>query len=359
VVSEDQTAPPTVTWTTDDVRAFLGRYGRTPARLDVEQLRSWWCNIVLRLDADGEQLVLRRYGLTPAEEVRWELALLLHLRANDFPSISPLAVARPDGTDPTDAYLADFLGAPAILYRFIKGDNACQGRVEPRRAIAQTAAVVARLHELTIGLALPHPRVRSGTDSRRLLREFQTYVTQRGLAASGPKLRDLMDRSAQMERHLASRLAPYNVRVDELPRGIVHHDAHCANVLFHHDQLVALIDFDDACDGFLVEDLAAMIANWAAVFTPRAALDPDQANLVVHEYERHRHLTPAEHDLLPDVVAAFMLADGATHVRERLEHGMDGDAAVETSSVYRRYQHHAGDPDRMLELRRMFAHRIS
>ena len=351
-MSEGDLAAASVSWTTEDVRAFLVLYGRTPERLAVEQLRSWWCNTVLRVDADGEQLVLRRYGLTPAEEVRWELTVLLHLGAHDFPTIAPLPHGQTGG-DATDAYLAEFLGAPAILYPYIEGDNACDGRVQPEHAIPQTAAVVARLHELTAGLMVPHPRVRSGTDSRRLLRELGEYVAQQEIAGAGPKLHDLLARAAQMEHHLGARIAPYSDRPSELPRGIVHHDAHCANVLFHGGRLVALIDFDDACEGFLVEDLAAMIANWAAVFMPRAAMDPGIARLVVQEYVRWRPLTAAEHELLPDFVAAFMLADGATHVRERLAHGMKGDAAVEESSVYRRHQHHAGDPDRLLDLRLM------
>ena len=52
-----------ISWTTDVVRAFLGLYGRAPERLAVEPLPSWWCNTVLRVETDGEQLVLRRYGL--------------------------------------------------------------------------------------------------------------------------------------------------------------------------------------------------------------------------------------------------------------------------------------------------------
>ena len=356
-MSEGDPAAASVSWTVDDVRAFLARYGRAPERLAVEQLPSWWCNTVLRVDADGEQLVLRRYGLTPAEEVRWELALLLHLGAHDFPTIRPLAHGRPGGADATDAYLADFLGWPAILYPYIEGASARDGQVEWRHAIVETAAVVARLDALTAGLVLPYPRVQSGTDSRRLLRELLKYAAQRDVSTPEPALDELLSRAEQMERHLTSRIAPYADRPRDLPRGIVHHDAHWANVLFHENRFVALIDFDDACEGFLISDLAAMVANWGVPADGDEALDPDLASLVVREYERHRPLTAVERELLPDFVAAFMVADGATHVRERLERGMDGDAAVNDSSAYRRYQHHAGDPARMRELRLMLTGR--
>ena len=344
---------PTVSWTIEDVRAFLAFYGLAPRRLAVEQLRSWWCNTVLLVDADGERLVLRRYGLTPAEEVRWELSLLLHLGAHGFPTIAPLAHGRTDGSDATDAFLAELLGCPAILYRYVEGHNACAGRVEPSHAIPQTAATVARLHELTAGLVVPHPRVRSGTDSRRLLREFLAYAAQRDVSTPEPALHELLLWAERTERGLTSRIAPYADRPSDLPRGIVHHDAHCANVLFQDGRLVALIDFDDACEGFLVSDLAAMVANWAASSGERAALDPELAALVVREYERHRRLTAVERDLLPDFVAAFVLADAAAYVRDRLAQGAGGDTAVHESQAYRRFLHQAGDPARLGELRRM------
>jgi Ser/Thr protein kinase RdoA (MazF antagonist) len=327
-----------------------------PPRLAVEQLPSWWCNTVLKLDADGERLVLRRYGLTPPEEVRWEIALLLHLGTHAFPTVTPLPRAHPGGTDPTGAYLSDFLGYPAILYPFIEGQSARDGQVEWRHAIAETAAVVARLAALTAGLVLPYPRVQSGTDSRRVLRELREYAAQRDVSTPEPALDDLLSRAEQMDQHLTARIAPYADRPNDLPRGIVHHDAHWANVLFHENRFVALIDFDDACEGYLVSDLAAMVANWG-VPASGEALDPVLASLAVREYERHRPLTAVERDLLPDFVAAFILADGAAYVRDRLTHSANGDVAVRECNAFRRLQHRAGDPDRMRELRLMLTRR--
>ena len=77
-------------WSTEDVRALLAVYGLAPKVLLAEQLDSWWLNLVLRVQADGEDLVLRRYGVTPPEEVQWELAVLEYLATHDFPTYSPL-----------------------------------------------------------------------------------------------------------------------------------------------------------------------------------------------------------------------------------------------------------------------------
>jgi Ser/Thr protein kinase RdoA (MazF antagonist) len=199
--------------------------------------------------------------------------------------------------------------------------------------------------------------VRSGTDSRRLLRELLDYVARRHASPPDAALRDMLQRVERTERELEMRIAAYESRERELPRGIVHHDAHHANVLFRDDNLVALIDFDDACDGFLLADLSAMVANWAVTSAGQEALDPDWAAVVVREYERHRPLTDVERDLLPDFVVAFMLADAAAYVRDRLEQGVDGDTAVHECLAYRRFLNHAGDPTRLRELRRTLTRR--
>ena len=82
-------------------------------------MKSWWFNVVLRVEADGELLVLRRYGVTPPAEVRWELAVLDHLQQDGFPTIAPLL-----RKDIADDCLGAFLGKPAILYPFVDGVRA-------------------------------------------------------------------------------------------------------------------------------------------------------------------------------------------------------------------------------------------
>jgi homoserine kinase type II len=247
--------------------------------------------------------------------------------------------------------LGEFLGKPAILYPFVEGENACAGEVDREQAITQTATTIARLHEVTAELVLPYPRVHSGTDSRRMLRGLLEHIRQRGVAAHEPALRTLVEQAECRLREFEERLAS---PAADLPRGVVHHDAHCANVLFRDGRLVALIDFDDACEGYLVADLAVMIANWAATFGGDDALDLSRAALVLRAYERQRRLTAGERDLLPDFVLLFLLGDTSAYVQGRLEQGADGDQAVHDCNVYRRYVHHAHDAAWADALRRCF-----
>jgi Ser/Thr protein kinase RdoA (MazF antagonist) len=117
---------------------------------------------------------------------------------------------------------------------------------------------------------------------------------------------------------------------------VVHHDAHCANVLFQGERLVALIDFDDAYEGAIVADLPRMIDNWAHD-SERHTLRPELAAHIIRTYERHRKLTVAERDLLPDYLALFALSDSVVSVQLELERGAPADDAIAASNVYARY----------------------
>jgi homoserine kinase type II len=329
-------------WTPEDVRTFLRAYGRTPQELRIEQLPSWWFNLVLRVEADGERLILRRYGVTPPEEVRWELTVLDHLHQHAFPTFTPLP-----RSDAADDALGTFLGKPAILYPFVEGGRGCE--LDWSLTMTQTAQAVARLHALTAGLPIPFPRIRSGTESRRLIQQTIEWTAQRGVAAHETVLQDLLRRAHHALAAFEERLAPYT---EILPHSVVHHDAHCANVLFHDGKLVALIDFDDAYYGYQVADLAVMITNWAFDRRTHDRLELDKAMRVVRAYEQHRPLTPAERELLPDFVLFRLLCDGAEYVRGLLEQGSDASAAVEASTSYRAYLHHAQHPEWFAALQR-------
>ena len=130
---------------------------------------------------------------------------------------------------------------------------------------------------------------------------------------------------------------------------MVHHDAHCKNVLFRGDQLIALIDFDDAHEGYLVADVAVMIANWAKDGT---ALDLRKAATVVRAYEQHRPLTSAERQFLPDFVLLFLLCDASEYIRGRLARGADSTVAVNDCIQYERYLYYTRDSSRLAEMRR-------
>jgi len=198
-----------------------------------------------------------------------------------------------------------------------------------------TVAAVARLHALTKELVVPYPRIRSGAEPQRVIRQFLDLTVQRGIAPHEVALREFVDRVQRSLAEFETVVLPYE---RELPHGVVHHDAHCHNVLFDGDQLMALIDFDDAYEGCFLADLVVMAAQWGADRFTGEQLDPDRILLLVNEYEKHRPLSGSERQLFVDLLLLFLLSDSAEYVRGQLERGADGEAAVNDCVTYRRYR---------------------
>ncbi|VAW30279.1 hypothetical protein MNBD_CHLOROFLEXI01-3960 [hydrothermal vent metagenome] len=96
---------------------------------------------------------------------------------------------------------------------------------------------------------------------------------------------------------------------DSLPKGICHCDFDFSNLLFQSDQLVAVLDFDDANYTYLTFDLACLIDSWA---WPHQfdALDFGQARKIVQVYTKYRPLSPVEQQHLFDVHKLAILFDG-------------------------------------------------
>lgn len=316
-------------WSPAAVRALLAEYGRTPQDLAVSELAGGQENRNLLVEAGGERLVLRRYDATPPEEVPWELALLRFLTGAGFPT-APL-VERPDG-----GLAATFGGRPVALFRFVQGRHP-EGNVPS--AADQAAAVIARLHAVTDGLQLPYPRSRM--DSRQRLARFLTWREEQARAPE-PELARF---GAQVEAYAATfagRLAPHE---RSLPRGVVHHDAHAGNLLFDDaGRLVALLDFDDAHESYLLADVAVLLDVWGT--DPEThRFSPERAARTLRSYDRRRPLQPGELELLPDFLALYRLADATSYVASRVQRGVPADRALADCGQYAKFVQATDTPD--------------
>ena len=330
-------------WSLDDVRQFLAAYGRVPAHLDAAPLPGGWENLNLRLDADGEQFVLRRYDVTAPDEVRWEIELVRFLTVRGFPT--PALIERVDGEA-----LGAFGGQPAALFAYVAGRHP---RPDAPRAGETAATIVAELHLLTAGLALPYPRTR--LDNRQRLQRFQAWCLARGVAGVEPGLRRLLDQTHEYGAEFAARLAAVEGRHGPLPHGVVHHDAHGNNLLFDDvGRLVALLDFDDAHETFLLADLAVLLNAWG-IERVHYQFEPERARRVLAAYACRRSLSAAEWDLLPDAMALFNLADAASYVTGRIWEGQPADRAVADCGQYARFCERTATPDWRDRLRAQLA----
>ncbi len=101
--------------------------------------------------------------------------------------------------------------------------------------------------------------------------------------------------------------------------GLIHGDWHGGNLMFHDDELAAIIDLEFAGDGCYLEDLSYGISNLCI----RTSTEPERlavrTNIVLDNYSRYRSLSFAEE-------AALYFAIGIKHVATvsyQIEQGND------------------------------------
>ncbi len=82
-----------------------------------------------------------------------------------------------------------------------------------------------------------------------------------------------------------------------LPQGAIHADLFHDNALFDADQLGGIIDFDYACYGTLIYDLAVIMNDWCLLTDGQ--LDTLRMESLLQAYHQIRPLEDREHDALP------------------------------------------------------------
>ena len=82
-----------------------------------------------------------------------------------------------------------------------------------------------------------------------------------------------------------------------LPQGAIHADLFHDNALFDSDRLGGIIDFDYACYGTLIYDLAVVMNNWCLLADGQ--LDSTSVESLLLAYHQVRPLENKEHDALP------------------------------------------------------------
>ena len=95
-----------------------------------------------------------------------------------------------------------------------------------------------------------------------------------------------------------------------LPRGAVHADLFCDNVLFDglpgHEKLTGCFDFYFAGTDTFAYDLAVCLNDWC-LDADDASLDESRAQALLAAYQQHRPLSTAEARLMPAMLRAAAL----------------------------------------------------
>ncbi len=83
----------------------------------------------------------------------------------------------------------------------------------------------------------------------------------------------------------------------DLPTGIIHGDLFYDNALFENDKLQGIIDFYNACSGYLLYDLAIVANDWCV--NPDGSLDPVRLQALLSAYGAQRPFAEKEYQAWP------------------------------------------------------------
>lgn len=234
-------------------------------------------------------------------EINRLCAILHYLEEADFPTTRVIATHE-------GAFYVAYDGKPVYLKRYIEGDV-----MSPldNSQVFKVGSALARLHAIA-----PH---------ESLLGHFsygiESFAELEESAGENDFLKWLFERRSEIAAGCT----------DTLPRGFVHGDLFYDNMLFVNGELAAILDFEEACEYYLVFDIGMTAVGCCAV---DSRFSTDLTASLVAGYQEVRTLEPIERELL----------------QRHVEYG-----AVATSFWrYRQYNLRNPDPDMRDHYRAMY-----
>ncbi len=269
------------TVTPSELEAWLTRYALGDV-LEFEPIAAGIENTNYFLTTARGRWVLTLYERLPIEELPFYLNFMAHLaRAGvEVPAPAP---------DRTGALFSVLNGKPAGLVTRVDGTP----MDDPDDAhCAAVGDSLARLHLASRGYRARLGNRRGPTWWRQAARAVRPFLD--------PNQNDLLANELKF-------LTGYT-RVD-LPRGAIHGDLFCDNVLFVDGRVSAMIDFGFAATDFFAYDLAIAVNDWCVVREGPAqgALVPQRVQALVEAYHARRPLTTEERAQWPTLTRAAAL----------------------------------------------------
>ena len=262
----------------DDLAAWLTRYALGEVRA-FEPIAAGIENTNYFLTADKGRFVLTLYERVPAEELPFYLNLMAHLARSGVPAPAPEA-------DRSGALWSFLNGKPAGLVTRLEGKPVL------RPHVAHCAAVGAALGRMHVAVV----NYRGRLSNRR-----GPGWWRQAARATRPFL------SAEQNALLASELKfQTGFAKMKLPRGAIHGDLFCDNVLFEDHRVSGIIDFGFAATDVLSYDLAITVNDWCNVADAEQSgvLDPERVDALVRAYAVERTLSADERAVWPALLRA-------------------------------------------------------
>jgi homoserine kinase type II len=236
-------------------------------------------------------------------EVKRELDLLLFLRKHGFPCPQPVV-------DRKGRHYRESAGKCVSVYRYYDGHVINMQRVTTGQ-LENVGRALADLH--TIGKSY-----KKGIDNRfSFERVADLYGEVRGRLPSYFKriVRTLDDEVDYLQNYLEAKL----------PKGIIHGDLFHDNIIVKGEKLIAVLDFEAACRGKFIFDLATAV-NALCFDGENYQLKRFEA--LIAGYESLRALSLAEWDAFPNELRFSALRFTVTRLRDFFLNPVDDQARV-------------------------------
>jgi len=267
--------------TDEELDAWLNRYAvgalvlQAPIAAGIENTNYF-------VTTEKGRYVLTLYERLPAGELPFYLNLMAHLARAGVECPAPEA-------DRTGALFSMLNGKPASLVTRVDGEP----MLSPDSA-----------HCTAVGAALGRLHIASATYRARLTNRRGPSWWRQAARAVRPFLDPDQNQLLAAELKFLTGFA--KVR---MPRGAIHGDLFCDNVLFVDDRVSGIIDFGFAATDFLAYDLAITVNDWGIVLdgADAGALIPELVAALTGAYARVRPLTADERAQWPALLRAAAL----------------------------------------------------
>ncbi len=265
----------------DELAAWLTRYALGEVHA-FEPIAAGIENTNYFLTADKGRFVLTLYERLPAEELPFYLNLMAHLARNGVQAPAPQ-------TDRSGALWSFLNGKPAGLVTRLDGVPALQPDTAQCAAAGET---LARMHCAVANYRGRLTNRRGPGWWRQAARAVRSFLSseQNTLLAAEIKFQTGFARM-------------------KVPRGAIHGDLFCDNVLFDRGKVSGVIDFGFAATDALAYDLAIAVNDWCTVAegAKAGALASDRVDAMVLAYARVRALNEEERAAWPGLLRAAAL----------------------------------------------------
>jgi homoserine kinase type II len=251
--------------TADELDAWLARYAHG-ALVEHSPIAAGIENTNYFVTTERGRFVLTLYERLPADELPFYLNFMAHLaRAGvDVPAPIP---------DRTGALFSHLNGRPAGLVTRVEGSPIEAPSVADCAAAGEA---LAKLHRASQSYRPRLTNRRGPAWWRQASRAVKPFITpeQNELLASEVRFQTGFGKSA-------------------LPKGAIHGDLFCDNVLFAGPRVAGIIDFGFAATDYFAYDLAIAVNDWC-VADDDGALDDDRLQAMIRAYDAVRKLSDDE-----------------------------------------------------------------